>query len=109
MPAFIPYNYSPRSRIDAVKRAIVGAMKNKLDKVTDVPVLSAKAELIVLNSHIHQTSKKAEGDGAEEIAAASEVPSKCHEHSVIRHICRQRQACFRCPCRLGLSRSFCCE
>ena len=95
--------------MDAVKRAIVGSMKSKLDKVTDVPVLSAKAEPIGLNSHIHQTPKKAEGDGAKEIAAASEVPGKCHEHSVIRQICRPRQECFRCPCRLGLSRSFCCE
>jgi len=109
MPAFIPYHYTPKSRIDAVKRAIVGAMKSKLDKVTDAPVLSAKAEPIELNGHIHQTSKKAEGDGAEEIAEASEVASKCQEHSVIRHNPCPRQACFHCPCRLGRSSSSCCE
>ena len=84
-------------------------MKSKLDRVTDMLVLPAKAEPIGLNSHIHQTPKKAEGDGAEEIAEASEVPSECQKHSVIRHIRRPRQACFRRTCRLGLSRSFCCE
>lgn len=84
-------------------------MKNKPNKITDVCDLSAEAQRTVFNGHIHETLKQVEGYvAAHETTQPVDVRSDRHEHSVLQPTPRRGHACFRCPCRLGSCRSFCC-
>jgi len=83
-------------------------MKNKPGKVTDVRHLSVETEHTVFDDYIRQTLKQVEGNvTAHEVARPADVRSDRHEYSVLQPAPRQRQACFRCPYRLGHG-SFCC-
>jgi hypothetical protein len=83
-------------------------MKNKPNKITDVCDLSAEAERTVFNGHIHQTLKPVEGNvTAHETARPADAQFARLEYSVVQPAPSQREACFRCPHRLGHD-SFCC-
>jgi hypothetical protein len=77
-------------------------MKNKPTNIKDVCDLSAKAERSVFDGNIRLTLKNVESNVvAPEAGRPADARCARCDFSVLQREPRQKQACFRCPYRLG--------